>query len=176
MIPETITVAGAETADDIDDVRALFVEYEEWLGVDLCFQGFAEELRSLPGRYTPPRGQLLLAREDAKAVGTVGMWPLGRDVCELKRLYVRPPWRGRGLGRRLAEAVIAEAASAGYARMRLDSLDRLAEALALYGSMGFVEIPAYHDDPLEGMVYMQFDLTSLGTAAGAATGRNGRID
>jgi GNAT superfamily N-acetyltransferase len=91
--------------------------------------------------------------------GIVGMWPLGADVCEMKRLYVRPPWLGRGLGRRLAGAIVDEAKAAGYTRMRLDSLERLVAARTLYKSMGFVRIPAYYDNPLDGVLFMQLDLT-----------------
>lgn len=155
---EAISIVDAAAAEDLADVRALFVEYQAWLGVSLCFQGFDEELRSLPGRYAPPGGRLLLARANQAIAGGVGMWPLSGDLCEMKRLYVRPHWRRQGIGRRLAEAVIAAAGAAGYARMRLDSLDRLAEALALYASLGFVEIPPYYENPLEGVVYMERNL------------------
>lgn len=154
-------IRPAASAGDTEAVRALFEEYQHWLGVDLCFQGFAEELRDLPGRYAPPAGCLLLARErDGRVAGGVGMWPLGKDVCEMKRLYVRPPWRGQGLGRRLAEAMIAAADAAGYARMRLDSLARLTAALSLYRTLGFVEMPAYYDNPLAEVVYMELVLAA----------------
>ena len=91
MKGEGITVTHADTAADMEHVRTLFVEYQQWLDVDLCFQGFDEELLSLPGAYAPPRGRLLLAREGAAVAGTVGMWPLGTDLCEMMRLFVRPP-------------------------------------------------------------------------------------
>jgi len=156
---EGITVTSACSTADMVHVRALFIEYQEWLDVDLCFQGFDEELLSLPGAYAPPRGRLLLARIDETVAGTVGMWPLGADVCEMKRLYVRPSYLGRGLGRRLAGAIVDEAKAAGYARMRLDSLERLVAARTLYESMGFARIPAYYDNPLDGVLFMQLDLT-----------------
>ena len=159
MKAESITVTQANSPTDMEHVRALFIEYQQWLNVDLCFQGFDEELLSLPGAYAPPRGRLLLARVGGTVAGTVGMWPLGADVCEMKRLYVRPPWLGRGLGRRLAGTIVDEAKAAGYARMRLDSLDRLVAARTLYESMGFVRIPAYYDNPLDGVLFMQLDLT-----------------
>ncbi|MDP6785688.1 MAG: GNAT family N-acetyltransferase [Rhodospirillales bacterium] len=160
MNGQGIAITHAETAADMGHVRALFVEYQRWLDVDLCFQGFDEELLNLPGAYAPPRGRLLLAREDAAVAGTVGMWPLGADLCEMKRLFVRPPWRGRGLGRRLADAIVGEARAAGYVRMCLDSLERLVAARALYESIGFARIPAYYDNPLEGALFMQLDLTN----------------
>ena len=116
-------------------------------------------MRTLPGAYAPPRGRLLLARDGEAVAGTAGMWPLGDDVCEMKRLYVRPPWRGRGLGRRLAGAIVDEAKAAGYAHMRLDSLERLVAARTLYESIGFTPIPAYYDNPLDGVIFMQLDLT-----------------
>ena len=154
-----IVLCEAVTGADIDAVRELFAEYERWLGVDLCFQGFAEELRSLPGRYAPPRGRLLLARAaDGDVAGGVGMWPLDGDTCEMKRLFVRPPWRGRGLGRRLAEAIVEAAVDVGYVRMRLDTLERLTEALMLYRSMGFHEIKPYYHNPLESVLYMECEL------------------
>lgn len=151
-----IVIAPAASAADVDEMRGLFVEYQRWLAVDLCFQGFAGEVAGLPGKYAAPRGCLLLARDaEGRAVGGVGMWPLDDGVCEMKRLYVRPAWRGTGLGRRLAQAVIAAGADAGYTAMRLDSLGRLKEALALYRSLGFVEIPAYYHNPLAEVVYLE---------------------
>ena len=159
MNAEGITVTSACSTADMEHVRALFIEYQKWLDVDLYFQGFDEELLSLPGAYAPPRGRLLLARIDETVAGTVGMWPLGADVCEMKRLYVRPSYLGRGLGRRLAGAIVDEAKAAGYARMRLDSLERLVAARTLYESMGFARIPAYYDNPLDGVLFMQLDLT-----------------
>lgn len=159
MNAEGITVTSACSTADMEHVRALFIEYQQWLDVDLCFQGFDEELLSLPGAYAPPRGRLLLARINETVAGTVGMWPLGAGVCEMKRLYVRPSYLGRGLGRRLAGAIVDEAKAAGYARMRLDSLERLVAARTLYESMGFARIPAYYDNPLDGVLFMQLDLT-----------------
>ena len=159
MNAEGLAIAHACSAADMEHVRALFVEYQQWLDVDLCFQGFDEELQTLPGAYASPRGRLLLARDGKAVAGTVGMWPLGADVCEMKRLYVRPPWRGRGLGRRLAGAIVDEAKAAGYARMCLDSLERLVAARTLYESMGFTRVPAYYDNPLDGVLFMQLDLT-----------------
>jgi GNAT superfamily N-acetyltransferase len=154
-----VTLVEATTAADIDVVRSLFVEYERWLGVDLCFQGFAEELRSLPGRYAPPRGRLLLACDaDGDGAGVVGMWPLDEDTCEMKRLFVRPLWRGRGIGGRLAEAIVQIGVDVGYVRMRLDTLERLTEALMLYRSMGFREIKPYYHNPLESVLYMEREL------------------
>lgn len=159
MNAEGITVTSAYSTADMEHVRALFIEYQQWLDADLCFQGFDEELLSLPGAYAPPRGRLLLARIDETVAGTVGMWQLGADVCEMKRLYVRPSYLGCGLGRRLAGAIVDEAKAAGYARMRLDSLERLVAARTLYESMGFARIPAYYDNPLDGVLFMQLDLT-----------------
>ena len=159
MNAEGISIVHAESALDLEQVRALFVEYQQWLDVDLCFQGFDEELQTLPGAYAPPRGRLLLARDGEAVAGTVGMWPLDADLCEMKRLFVRPPWRGRGLGRQLAKAIVGEAKAAGYARMCLDSLERLVAARALYESMGFARVPAYYDNPLDGALFMQLDLS-----------------
>ena len=156
--PDPILLAPAETPADLDCVRELFTEYQHWLGIDLCFQGFEAELRALPGDYAPPGGCLLLARAGDEAVGVVGMRPLDGQACEMKRLWVRPPRRGRGLGRRLAEAVVEAGRRAGYAVMRLDTLARLEEGLALYESMGFVRIPAYRHNPCGDVLFLELDL------------------
>ena len=135
--------------------RNLFVEYAENLGVDLCFQGFQEELDGLPGAYAPPDGRLLLAIDSDRAVGCVAIRKLEDGICEMKRLYVKSAYRGQGLGRRLAEAVIAEARAIGYGKMRLDSLTSLTEAAGLYRSLGFVEISPYRYNPLPDAVFME---------------------
>ncbi len=153
---EPVAIVEASTPAEIAEVRALFAEYQQWLGADLSFQGFSAELDSLAKLYAPPGGLLLLARAvDGSAAGGVGMKALEPGICEMKRLYVRPRWRGLGLGRRLAEAVVQAGADAGYRLMRLDTLTRLHEAVALYRSMGFREIPAYYDNPMEGVFYME---------------------
>jgi GNAT superfamily N-acetyltransferase len=153
-----IDILCATTSADMQTVRDLFREYEQFLQVDLCFQRFEEELAGLPGKYAPPLGALLLAEKHAQAVGCVAMRPLDEAVCEMKRLYVRPAHLGQGIGRQLADAVIGAARQAGYARMRLDTLDKLEPALALYRAHGFVECPAYYDNPLAGVVYMELKL------------------
>ena len=159
MEPSRIRIAAAEDPGDMDAVRALFVEYQDSIGVDLCFQGFEQEVKGLPGPYAPPGGCLLLARDGDDLAGVVGMWPLdGHGASEMKRLYVRPPWRGIGLGRRLAEAAVEAARKAGHRSICLDTLEFMTEARSLYKDMGFAEIPAYYDNPLEGVVYMERSL------------------
>ncbi len=150
-----LAIDDAATAEDMEHIRALFAEYQEWLNEDICFRDFDEELRHLPGSYAPPLGKLLLARDGAAVAGGVGMWPLADGRCEMKRLYVRPPWRRRGLGRRLAEASVAAARDAGHSSMALETLDRLQEALALYRSMGFVDDP----ETRAGVISLRLDLT-----------------
>ena len=147
------------TSADTDAVRALLLEYAEALGVDLCFQGFDRELAGLPGEYAPPRGSLLVARDEhGDAVGCVALRPLSDDACEMKRLYVRPAVRGSGLGRELALAVVEEARGLGYARMRLDTLPSMSAAARLYESLGFVDIEPYYENPVPGARYLELEL------------------
>lgn len=155
---DSLTIFPAQTAADYRHIRALFMEYQRWLNLDLCFQGFDEELEKLPGKYAPPSGSLLLAGCDGKIVGCVAVRPQAEDICEMKRLFVRPEWHGRGYGRKLAEEIVIRAREAGYARMRLDTLDSLEQALQLYRSMGFREIPAYCHNPLDNVVYLELEL------------------
>ena len=151
-------ILPAATPSHILTIGDLFREYEQVLQVDLCFQGFEEELAGLPGKYAPPHGALLLAFADGRAAGCVAMRPLSPGVCEMKRLYVRPAYTGRGLGRKLALTVIARAEAAGYARMRLDTLERLRPALGLYAGLGFRRCLPYYENPLPGVVYLERDL------------------
>lgn len=157
----TILPAGP---DDLDEVRRLFRAYAEGIGVDLGFQGFQAELAALPGKYAPPGGLILLARDsarpDAPALGCVAMRPIAEGEVEMKRLYLTPGARGLGLGDRLARAIIEAAKAAGYRRMRLDTLASMAPALGLYRRLGFAETPAYYDNPLPGAVYLALDLSA----------------
>ena len=159
MSGEPIAIVEASTADEIAEIRALFAEYQQWLGEDLSFQDFPAELDSLAELYAPPEGLLLLATASGgSAAGCVGLKGLEPGICEMKRLFVRPPWRGHGLGRSLAEAVVQAGRDAGYAFMRLDTLARLEEAVALYRSMGFYEIAPYYENPMDGVFYLELSL------------------
>ena len=154
-----VIIRDAETAADIELTRTLFLEYAQALGFSLCFQGFDEELAGLPGKYARPHGRLLLAAHDEQAAGCVGMRALQDGICEMKRLYVRPPFRGKSIGRLLAERLISEARGIGYTRMRLDTVvGKMADAVALYRRLGFVEIPPYCANPIEGAVYLELSL------------------
>jgi ribosomal protein S18 acetylase RimI-like enzyme len=145
-------------AADLDAVRRLVLDYAAGLGFSLDFQGFDEEVATLPGKYAPPRGALFLARAGGAAVGTVGVRPIAPDIAEMKRLYVAPAHRGTGLGHRLADAAIGFAREAGYAAMRLDTLETMTAPMALYRSFGFVEIPAYYVNPVPGVRYFELRL------------------
>src|SRR6185436_8043572 len=139
----------AESAGDIDRARELFEEYAAGLGISLCFQNFDQELAELPGGYAPPSGRLLLAVEEDEVMGCVALRKIGDGVGEMKRLYVRPAFRGRRLGRTLTEKLIAEASLIGYTSMRLDTLPgKMDQAIAMYRSLGFQEIAPYYKNPV----------------------------
>jgi GNAT superfamily N-acetyltransferase len=155
-------VREAAGAADAEAARALFREYAEWLQVDLCFQGFEEELATLPGRYARPEGRLFLALCDGAPVGCAALRRLDADTGEVKRLYVQSAHRGHGLARALTEAVLDAARAIGYRRLVLDTLDRMTEARRLYAAVGFREIPAYYDNPICGTIYMELPLREGG--------------
>jgi putative acetyltransferase len=164
-----VRIVQAESAQQIAEAKRLFQEYAAGLGVDLCFQNFGQELASLPGDYAPPDGRLLLAVDGDYTAGCVALRPLSDGVCEMKRLYVCTAFRGSGLGRRLAHEIMAEGRRIGYQHMRLDTLPFMSEAIALYRSLGFREIGAYRDNPIEGSLYMEADLAgSIATEARAS--------
>lgn len=156
-----LRITQATTQSDIEQARELFKEYEASLGISLCFQNFADELANLPGEYAPPRGRLLLAREFDQLVGCVALRAVGPTTCEMKRLFLRPAYRSRGLGRVLVEAIIEEARKIGYTHMRLDTIsDRMGRAIELYKSIGFVEIEPYYNSPVDTTKFMELDLVS----------------
>jgi len=165
----SIEIAPVHTADDVNQLKVLFREYADSLGFDLCFQDFEEELRSLPGKYSPPDGTLLVAKqEDGEISGCVALRPLSPEFCEMKRLYVRPIHRGRSIGRALARAIIAEAAKSGYKAMRLDTVPSMKEAIRLYESLGFQPIQPYRHNPIPGAMYFELKLKET-------TGRAARL-
>jgi ribosomal protein S18 acetylase RimI-like enzyme len=157
-VAASLTVLHATSSEHIEEARGLFREYAASLGVDLCFQDFQDELKELPGEYSEPNGCILLAFLDSALVGCVALRPLSSEVCEMKRMYVRPKFRGQGIGRILAQDVITEARRRGYRKMRLDSLPTMTEAQALYRSLGFREIDAYRPNPIQGAVFMELKL------------------
>jgi len=142
------------SSEDLDEIRVMLREYAAWLEVDLCFQNFEQELAGLPGDYAPPRGRLLIA----EGAGCVALRPIDEETCEMKRLYLRPEHRGSGLGRRLVMAIIEEARSIGYRRIRLDTMPKMDSAQKLYASIGFRDIEAYRYNPEPGARFLELDL------------------
>ncbi|WP_018182639.1 GNAT family N-acetyltransferase [Kaistia granuli] len=159
-MPAPFAIRPARTEDDLRVVVAMVRAYAASLDIDLCFQDFEAEIAAMPGKYAPPDGELLLARnaEDVP-LGCVGLRPLpGLGLCEMKRLYVAPDGRGLGLGRALVAAVIGEAKRIGYREMRLDTLPSMTTALSLYRSAGFRTIAPYYATPIAGTVFLAKDL------------------
>ena len=153
-----LRILQAETGKDLKFVRTIFKEYAASLDFDLDFQGFREELNSLPGQYASPGGRLLIAMYGDKPAGCIALRKLSHGVCEMKRLYIKPQFRGLGIGRALTEAIIEEAKRIQYSRMRLDTVPSMEEARALYVSLGFKEIKPYRYNPIEGSQFMELSL------------------
>jgi putative acetyltransferase len=154
-----LILSQAEASRHVSAIRELFLEYAQSLNFSLCFQSFEKELAGLPGDYAPPEGRLLLATLDSVSAGCVALHQLDDEVCEMKRLYVRPQFRGKGLGRILAERVVADAREIGYKRLRLDTVEPvMRDAVAMYRKLGFREIAPYRANPIEGALYMELQL------------------
>lgn len=159
-----LTIEQAQTERDIQQARELFSEYAAGLGVDLSFQQFDQELASLPGAYIPPAGRLLLATFDGQWAGCCALRPLAADIGELKRLFVRPQFRGHNIGRALVEASLEAARQIGYQRLRLDTLPTMQGARALYAALGFKEIPPYRHNPIPGTAFLELSLSPKETS------------
>jgi putative acetyltransferase len=156
-----LVLTEAKSPAQIAKIRELFLEYAESLGFSLCFQGFDKELANLPGDYAAPEGLLLLAKYQEEVAGCVALHKLDKEICEMKRLYLRPRFRGKGVGRALAQTVIAEAQRIGYRRMRLDTVEPvMKDAVGLYRQLGFKDIAPYRTNPIVGAMYMELELTS----------------
>jgi putative acetyltransferase len=158
-----VQIAEAKTRSQISSAKELIIEYATSPGIDLSFDNFEREMAEFPGAYARPDGRILLAIEEGDAIGIVALRRLSGRTCEMKRLYVRHEFRGRGIGRMLAERVIEEAKEAGYSRMRLDTLFRLREAIFLYESLGFKKIGPYKVNPNKGVIYMELNFGRVGT-------------
>ena len=153
------SIHQAESPAQIAQARELFLEYAESLGFSLCFQSFDQELDTLPGNYAPPHGRLLLAECEGELAGCVALRKIDPEIAEMKRLYLRPKFRGKGLGRILAEKIICEARAIGYRRMRLDTVEPVMRtAVFMYREFGFYEIEPYTKNPMEGALYMELKL------------------
>jgi putative acetyltransferase len=158
-VARPLTFHQAESPTQIAQARELFLEYAQSLGFSLCFQNFDKELAGLPGDYAPPEGRLLLAAYEDQVAGCVALHKLEPEICEMKRLYLRPQFRGKRLGRALAAQIIAEARQIGYQRMRLDTVEPvMKDAVAMYRKIGFQEIAPYRTNPIAGALYMELRL------------------
>lgn len=158
-VVEGLSILQVKSPEQIAQVRELFLEYAQSLGFSLCFQNFDKELAGLPGDYAPPEGRLLLAEFDGQLAGCVALHKFEAKICEMKRLYLRPEFRGKGLGRILAEAIIAEARNIGYEFMRLDTVEPvMKDAVQMYRRLGFREITPYRVNPMPGTLYMELKL------------------
>lgn len=154
-----VSLTRAETASQIAQARELFLEYAQSLGFSLCFQNFDQELAALPGDYAPPEGRLLLATFEGQLAGCVALHKLEPGICEMKRLYLRPQFRGQGLGRALVNQIIAEGRQIGYQRMRLDTVEPvMKDAVAIYRKIGFHQVAPYRTNPIAGALYMELHL------------------
>jgi ribosomal protein S18 acetylase RimI-like enzyme len=154
-----LAFAQAGSPAQLAQARELFLEYAQSLGFSLCFQNFDKELADLPGNYAPPEGRLLLAEYEGELAGCVALHKLEASICEMKRLYLCPHFRGKGLGRALADRIIAEARQIGYHRMRLDTVEPVMQnAVAMYRRIGFREIAPYCTNPIAGALYMELFL------------------
>ncbi len=158
-VVKDLAFSQAESPPQIAQARELFLEYAQSLGFSLCFQNFDQELAELPGDYAPPEGRLLLADYEGTLAGSVALHKIEPQICEMKRLYLRPQFRGKGLGRVLADRIIAEARQIGYQRMRLDTVEPvMKDAVAMYRRIGFQEIAPYRANPIAGAMYMELRL------------------
>jgi ribosomal protein S18 acetylase RimI-like enzyme len=152
-------IVQAESPQQIAQIRELFLEYARSLGFSLCFQNFDAELAGLPGDYAPPGGRLFLVIGDREPAACVALHKIDTEVCEMKRLYVRPQFRGKGLGLELAKRIIVEAREIGYKKLRLDTVEPvMTTAVAMYRKLGFREIPPYRPNPMAGALYMELEL------------------
>lgn len=163
MDKPVVTIRAPSLPAELEAVRSIFREYADSLNVDLCFQGFEDELQQLPGLYDAPRGALLIAEVEGSIAGCCALRPLDTvdysNASEMKRLYVRKAFRGFGLGRELAETMLDRARQAGYACVLLDTLDEMESARAMYADMGFEEIPPYYHNPIAGAHYLKVDIS-----------------
>jgi len=158
-IADTIAIANAQSGDEIATVRGIFVEYAKWIGISLEYQHFDDEVASLPGKYAPPHGRLLLARVDGVIAGCGALRQIDGDVCEMKRVYVRPEFRGSGIGGKIIDRLIEDARAIGYRAMRLDTIgDKMGDAIRLYRRIGFHEIAAYYEGAPASTIFMELKL------------------
>jgi putative acetyltransferase len=148
----------ASTAKHFEDAKSIFKEYQKFIGIDLYFQDFQSELKEIPGKYSAPRGAIILAYNKQTCAGCVALRPVSESVCEIKRLFVKPEFQGKSIGRELASRIIMKAIAIGYLKMRLDTLDTMEPAMHLYRQLGFKEIAPYYHNPIKNARYFEYEL------------------
>lgn len=156
---ETYNIIEASSPDEINGARELFLEYQKWLNVSLCFQDFDKELAELPGKYASPEGRLYLVKHGEDYIGCIGLRKISHGICEMKRLFIKPEHQGHGLGKKLVEFIINDAKDIGYKLMRLDTIkEKMPNAVDIYEKHGFKKIDKYYDNPNPHTLYMELEL------------------
>ncbi len=155
---DMLNIIEVKSKEQLDEIQKLFREYEAWLGFDLQFQDFEKEVTSLPGKYAPPRGTILMALFNENIAGCIALKPLNESICEMKRFFVRQQFQGKGIGKKLAELIVEKAREIGYTKMRLDTHNSFQAAIGIYKKLGFKETSPYYHNPMPDVSYWELVL------------------